>query len=599
MILWSIESPKSDGTITVCWVSSRWSLRWNRKIILAMIDNAGSGGNDRQIEVKHLAALGLLIFFLLIFGTWKLPLIGPDEPRYAEIGYAMAESGDWITPRLGGIEWFEKPAVTYWLAASGFKLLGRSEFAARLGIGLTGGLGVLLLYLVGTRLRSSRFGYQSGAVLASSGIWLGFSRVATFDLPLAVSMELALIAYLFWDRQTTARRQWLCWTIFSLGLGLAMLAKGLVGLVLPAAIVTLHALLTGSLRRLLHPGRLLLALVIFLATSSVWYGPMIARHGQTFIDEFFIAHHFQRYLTNQYRHPQPGWFFLVIAVAGCFPWIYPLLMRVARSLRRWRSFKDGQDGRLELFVWIWAIVPIIFFSFSVSKLPGYILPVFPALAMLIAWQLEDWMDEAVPSRGQLVSVLLTVTTIFMLGVMIGLRGANLIGLDKFSAFRLAGIGILVSVAFMLIWFLLNIRAAAGFLPFGFALIVMAIVNIVSPVLAERETLKSLGELATSLARPDERLVFYINSNHRINFYATELPLRDQKSYFVTIIDQAEIPRLIDKYGGESILVLAQRQWSSRLRDDGVVKVEVLGEQRGPVKCAPRCDMVLMRARKLP
>ncbi len=566
-----------------------------------MIDNAGQGGEDRQIEVKHLAALGLLIFFLFIFGTWKLPLIGPDEPRYAEIGYAMAQSGDWVTPRLGGIEWFEKPALTYWLAASGFKLFGRTEFAARIGIGLVGGLGVLLLYLVGTRLRSSRFGYLSGAVLASSGIWLGFSRVATFDLPLAVSMELALVAYLFWQRQETPRRQWLCWALFSFGLGLAMLAKGLVGLLLPAVIVTLHALLTGGfgrLLRLLHPGRLLAALTIFLATSSVWYGPMLARHGQAFIDEFFIAHHFQRYLTNQYRHPQPVWFFLIIAIAGCFPWIFPLLQRVATTVRGWRRLRATEEGRFELFVWLWAVVPIAFFSFSVSKLPGYILPVFPALAMLIARQLEDWMAEERPSLGQIVGVMLTIATIFIVSVVIGLRGANLIGLDKFSAFRLAGIGVLVAVAYLMIWFLLSIRAAAGFLPFGLAVIVMAVANIVSPVLAERETLKSLGELATSVAKPGERLVFYINSNHRINFYATELPLRDQKSYFVTVIDQAEIPKLIDRYGGQSILVLAQRQWSRRLQEDGVVRVEMLGEQRGPVKCSPRCDMVLMRARQM-
>ncbi|MFZ4983885.1 MAG: ArnT family glycosyltransferase [Blastocatellia bacterium] len=557
----------------------------------------GTPGAARGVQLSHLAALGLLIFFLLIFGTWKLPLIGPDEPRYAEIGRTMALTGDWITPRLGGIDWFEKPALTYWLVAVGFKLLGSSEFAARVGVGVTGAFGVLLLYFAGIRLRSARFGYLSGSVLASCGIWFGFSRVATFDLPLAVTIELALLAGLFQARERHSRPQWRWWMLFSFALGLAMLAKGLVGLLLPSAIVGLHALLTGGLRRLLHPGKLIVGLVIFTAVSSLWYGPMLVRHGQTFIDEFFIAHHFQRYLTNQYRHPQPAWFFIAIAVGGSFPWICPLLARGLDAIRNWRRLTVDEDGRVELYLWLWVLIPILFFSFSVSKLPGYILPVFPALAMIIARQLEDWWDESVPSRSQVVSVVLTAVMIFVLAVIIGLRGAGLLGLDKFSAFRLAGFGVLIALCSVVIWFLLNIRAVTRFLPFGFALLVVAIVNIVTPVLAERETLKSLGELATRAAHPGERLVFYINSNHRINFYATALPLRDSKSYFVTVIDQAEIPGLIDRHGGESILVLAQREWSRLLEKSVFVRVDVLGEQRGPVKCSPKCDLVLLRARK--
>jgi 4-amino-4-deoxy-L-arabinose transferase-like glycosyltransferase len=560
-----------------------------------MSDNVVVDGAGRRIELNHLAALGLLSFFLLIFGTWKLPLIGPDEPRYAEIGRSMARTGDWITPRLGGIEWFEKPALTYWLAGAGFSLLGDSEFAGRIGIGLTGTLGVLLLYVAGTRLRSARFGYLSASVLASSGIWLGFSRVATFDLPLAVAMELALLAWLLHDQESSPRRRALYWGLFSLALGLAMLAKGLVGILLPALIIGGYAVLTGSLKRQLAPGRLLAALAIFLATSSLWYGPMLARHGQKFIDEFFIAHHFQRYLTNQYRHPQPFWFFFFVAIAGCFPWIFPLMGRIGGLGRRWRSLVGAE--RFELFVWLWAVIPILFFSFSGSKLPGYILPVFPALAMLIARQLEDWWDELTPSRAQLASVILTMAAMFVVAVVIGVRGASLLGLDKFAAFRLAGVGILVAFIYMVVWFLLHIRAATRFLPFGFAFVMVAVVNIVSPVLAERETLKSIGELATRLARPGERLVFHINSNHRINFYATDLPLRDDKSYFVTVIDPAEIPPLIDRYGGQSMLILSQREWSAGVAGNTALRVAVLGEQRGPVKCSPKCDMILLRAEK--
>ena len=564
---------------------------------MAQVETRLTIDQPKKIELSHLAALGLLSLGLIFWGLGRLPLIGPDEPRYAEIARAMFATGDWVTPRLGGIDWFEKPALTYWLSAAGYSLLGVSEFAARFGIALLGTLGALLLYLAGCRLRSNRFGYLSASVLVSSGIWLGFSRVATFDLPLAATMEMALLAFILWEGRKPGRAKNLLWILFSFALGLAMLAKGLVGILLPSAVIGLYALIAGRWRELLRPAWLLSSIAIFLATISLWYGPMLARHGWTFIDEFFIAHHFQRYLTNQYRHPQPFYFFFFVAAAGCFPWSFPLLARIGGLWRRRRELLRVEAHRFELFVWLWALVPVLFFSFSGSKLPGYILPVFPALAMLIAMQLEDWWDEAKPSRAQIVSVLLTMGTMFLVAVVIGIRGAQLLGIDKFAAFRLAGMGVLVAVIYLVIWFLLHLRAATRFLPFGFAVVMVAIVNLVSPALAERETLKALGELATHQAQPGERLVFFINFNHRINFYATELPLRNSKSDFVTAMDPAEIPLLIDRYGGQSMLVLAQREWSDGLIQSPLLRIETLGEQRGAVKCSPKCDMILMRAFK--
>lgn len=538
-----------------------------------------------------LIALGVLSGLLLVHGLGRLPLIGPDEPRYADIARAMVATGDLITPRLAGLEWFEKPALTYWLAAVGYRLLGVSEFAARIGIVLWSVVGILAVYGMTTRLRSASYGYLSASVLVSCAIWVGFSRVATFDLPLAVSFTLALLCYLGWEQSGGIR--W--WAGLGVSLGLALLAKGLVGLLLPGGIILVYALLTGQWRPLLHPGRLLLGSGLMLAVASLWYGPMLARHGQHFIDEFFIAHHFQRYLTNQYRHPQPVYFFAVIGLVGCFPWNFPLLARLFGLGRRWRELR-AREGRFELFLWLWALAPIVFFSFSGSKLPGYILPAFPALLMLAALQLEEWEAEATPSRGQVGSVLATTVVLFLLGVGVALAGPGLLGLDKFTAYRLAAIGVLVAIVYLMIWFLLHLRAANRFLPFGFGVVMVAVVNLVTPVLAERETLKALGEQAVREARPGERLVFFLNSNHRLNFYATDLPLRDEKSYFVIAPSLESIPPLIERHGGESLLLLSQRQWSGALVESPLLRMERLGEQRGPIKCSPNCDLVLFRAR---
>jgi len=132
---------------------------------------------------------------MLFWRLGGLPFVGPDEPRYAEVAREMYLSGDWITPRLGGITWFEKPALLYWMSAIGYRLFGVSEFAARFGTALAGTLGAYGLYFFGRRLRSARFGYLSASTLLTTGVWVGFGRGASFDMFLAVTLELALIAF--------------------------------------------------------------------------------------------------------------------------------------------------------------------------------------------------------------------------------------------------------------------------------------------------------------------------------------------------------------------------------------------------------------------
>jgi 4-amino-4-deoxy-L-arabinose transferase-like glycosyltransferase len=558
------------------------------------IHNHPQSDGQKWSELKYIIALAALCALVNFYGLGSLPLIGPDEPRYAEVAREMYETGDWITPRLGGIKWFEKPALTYWLSAAGYKLFGLSEFAARFNIAVIASLGVLLIFFFGWRMRSSRFGYLSASVLVTCGLWPGFARGATFDLPLAVAISVGLLSFFWWESRDEPKGKNLWWWIFCFSLGLAVLAKGLVGIVLPVAIIGSYLLLAGRLKIVFRPLLLFVGALIFLAVASTWYWPVIARHGMEFIDEFFIAHHFQRYVSNRYKHPQPFYFFFLVAFAGSFPWSFFMASSAWAMLKKLRTKFDWEEDRFKVFLWLWVLAPIIFFSFSGSKLPGYILPVFPPIALLIGLELENWWADEEPRRMKLLAVA-TVFLIFGVALVVGLRGDSELGLEIFDSFTVATIAVMVAVVYLALWFLLSGRAATLFLPFGLAVVVATVVNIVFPVLGRGESLRELSLIARQMALPGERLVFYVNQDHGINFYATELPLRDERSELIVVATPEEVESLMRATGSRSILVASLERWANGVNETSSVKFQKLGEQKRNKSCSPECDWVLQRA----
>lgn len=495
----------------------------------------------------------------------------------------MLATGDWVTPRLGGIVWFEKPALTYWLSGIGYRLFGENEFGARVGIAFVASLGVLILYGFGRRRGSTEAGFGMAAVLATCGIWPGFARGATFDLPLSVAMELALLAFFLWDEERERPRNDLWFYLFAFGLGLALLAKGLVGLVLPAAIIGPYVLLTGGWRRWLRLRLLLLGGIVLLGTAAVWYGPVIAINGWAFIREFFIGHHFERYLTNKYRHPQPLYFFPMVVLAGSFPWTIYLIAGLGRSIRMGR---DLVADRLRLFALLWLLVPIVFFSLSESKLPGYILPVFPAVALLIGRDLPTFR----PWVGVMTGALIVLTGIAAL--FVGSRELGVSGPEARIMATLIALAALVYLGTLLLW---GIQGASRFLPVAMAMLIISVTHLLFPALAKRDSIKSLAILASQAAQPGERLVFFVNHDHGINFYATGLPLRDTKSELVTLVSPEEISLLAAGSRSRSLLVISRKRWMDGLTHADKLRAEVLGEQPLGARCSPDCDWVLLRA----
>jgi 4-amino-4-deoxy-L-arabinose transferase-like glycosyltransferase len=317
------------------------------------------------------------------FGTlgWR-DLITPDEGRYAELGRQMLASGDWITPRLNGILYFEKPALQYWATAVSFELFGMNAFAARLWPGLTGAFAVLALWWSARRVLGGRAAMYSACVLGSCVWWLGNSHFLSLDMGLSCFLTLALLG--FWlaqrDAATPADNRlgmWVAW----IAMALAVLSKGLIGIVLPGAALVAYSLVARDLgvwrRMRWGSGPLLFALV-----AAPWFVAVSARNPD-FAHFFFIHEHVERFLTTTHRRPGPWWYFFPILAIGLVPWITLLPGALALG---WRRMPGRFQGNRLLLVW--AVVIFAFFSVSSSKLSSYILPVFPALALLIGQHIQ-------------------------------------------------------------------------------------------------------------------------------------------------------------------------------------------------------------------
>jgi 4-amino-4-deoxy-L-arabinose transferase-like glycosyltransferase len=314
---------------------------------------AGHVGRSRQAQQKDADERPHHSAFIFLF-FWHLDgvgLIGPDEPRYASIGREMARSGDWITPRLWGDPWFEKPPLLYWMTAAGFTLGLGAEHAARLPVALLSCAFLAFFFLELRREFGVHAAAFATAVLGSSAAWLAYTRVAVTDLPLAATFSAAVLLCL----APTRRRLALAGAL----LGFAVLAKGLVPLILAIPLVW-------RLRR-----QVWIPAVTCLAVAAPWYGLVALRHGRAFVDEFFLEHHFGRFASEALRHEQPFWFFVPVLLAGLFPWT-PLAALV-------RTRGDARRRTLALVV----AFGFVFFSASRNKLPGYLLPLVPPAAALI------------------------------------------------------------------------------------------------------------------------------------------------------------------------------------------------------------------------
>lgn len=309
----------------------------------------------------------------------------PDEGRYAEIAREMVATGDWLTPRLNGFKYFEKPPLQYWATAALFSVFGESNLTARLWIASIGFLGGLWIWFVGWRLFGAYAGVNAFLVLTSSFMYVANAHFITLDMTLTVFMSVAVGALAIAQSKrghAALVRRWMLlgWA----ALGLAVLAKGPIGLVLPGAAVSLYVMWQRdwSLLRHLHLGA---GLATFLAVVAPWFIAVSIANPE-FPSFFFIHEHLQRYSTDVHRRDAPFYYFVPVLLVGGLPWLAAVTREITRPHFDWWP-KGGQGFEPERFLWIYAAFIVLFFSFSHSKLPPYILPAFPALALLVGRRL--------------------------------------------------------------------------------------------------------------------------------------------------------------------------------------------------------------------
>ena len=454
-------------------------------------------------------------------------LLEPDEGRYSEIPREMLETRDFVTPRLNYVKYFEKPVLHYWLTAASFAVFGRNEWASRFWPAVLGICGVLFTALLAARAGNIRSAFLSGLVLTTSLLFYASSHINITDMTLSFFLTVALGGF-YLGYSSGDRRFYL---LLYAGMALATLSKGLIGIVLPGAVIFCFMVATRDFRIPRHALTLPGVLLFFLLVVP-WFGVVCFRNPD-FFDFFFIREHFLRYTTTLHGRYEPAWFFIPILIAGFMPWTGFLAPALANALpSRLRDF--GKEKRDELYFLLWAVVVFAFFSFSRSKLIPYIVPCVPPLALLTGAYLDRLLREENPAWGRVGAISSTV--------LLALFGAALLGYATFGGRYPASLLLpyAAAPAFALLaaacaaFFLMRPRhrrnavVALCILSFLFCLSLKPLFGFLDARMSAREAAEMLrrharpGDVIAQYAEYDQGLPFYLKQRIVLVRYLGEL-----------------------------------------------------------------------------
>jgi 4-amino-4-deoxy-L-arabinose transferase-like glycosyltransferase len=475
-----------------------------------------------RTPLRFLAAI-LLAFFLYFFALTATGLITPDEPRYASIAREMARSGDWITPRLWGEPWFEKSALLYWMQAAAFRLGLNEDLAPRLPIALASVAFLIFFHWILRREFDDPAAAYSTVILATSAAWLAFSHIGVTDLPMSAAFAAAMLISLGWLER--GERRWL--PLAAALLGVAVLAKGLVPLVLAMPLAWMGR------RRLLDWFRPSV-IGAFAVVALPWYVLCFLRNGGPFLETFFWQQQFARFVTPERAHGQPFWYYLPVLVGALFPWI-PALVPIAR-----RSLYSDTRRR---FLLAWVLFGLLFFSASRNKLPGYILPLIPALAALAGIALVD----AKRSRWVLVA---TAALLVLLGPIAAILPAALAaGISRSTLPPFHWTWLLPALAAVAVWYLDRAGSRGAAIALLATAITVGAVGIELRAFPEIDRIASARPLWNAIAPIRDRVC--VASLHRslrygLNYYSVDpLPDCHQEPREIEITqDPGQPPRLV-------------------------------------------------------
>jgi 4-amino-4-deoxy-L-arabinose transferase-like glycosyltransferase len=478
---------------------------------------AGSWRSDLLI-----LTLGAAVLFGVMLGS--RPLSVPDEGRYVEIPREIVATGDWLTPRLNGVKYFEKPPLFYWFEAGLIELFGLSEWSVRLGPALFALFGCLAVWYAGSRMFGRSAGLLSTIVLATSTLYFALSRLITLDMPVTILLTAALLSFLLGTREERgSKRRMFFWGFYAFA-ALATLTKGLIGVVFPGMILFCWMLVTGEWR-ILRSMHLISGIAVFLIVASPWH-LLVGRANPEFFNFYFVREHFQRYLTKVHHHYKPFWFFLPILLGGMLPWSAFLVQAVRHSLPA--TWADRTQRKDTIFLLLWAGLIFLFFSASSSKLIPYLLPVLPPLALLLGNYLAD-ARKGVPVRGfgvglTALGVLAAVLIVLFLIVM--LRRPAVVP-QAFAPYGFIIVAVLTT-GIVLTRLLLRRDGRKGAIAAvtGTAVLFLVITGSAAPHLDKR-TIKPLALTLKPLLGPDDEVVAYRS-------YYQDLPVYLERR--ITVVD---------------------------------------------------------------
>ena len=521
--------------------------------------------------------------YLFIFKLGESSLWNMDEPIYGEVAKEVLKLGDWITLHFNYQPWFDKPPLYTWLTAITFRIFGCSEFTTRIWSALFGIGGVIAVYFLGKNIFNKRAGFLSGLILATNLQYIIQSRLALLDVPLSFFISLSILFFYLGDKIPNKRWYYLLSFIF---MALATLTKGPIGILLPALIIGLYLLLTGKFRQIKRM-MLFRGIIIYLGIASPWYIIELIRYGDTFINNFFLQRTIARFLTPFEGHTGPVYYFIPVLFLGFFPWssFLPCSFVHLISFRKWRNNEEREKS---LLILLWFSVVFLFFSSAKSKLPGYILPLYPAASLSVGKLWDDFLSQKGKhhNKGMIASFALFFILLIILFFVIILIARptfpveyELFGQDiilmiigliigggiSFSAFfykkPALSLGMMIGTMCFLIWILTGqvLPKTEFFKPTKF------LANKLTSVLQPGERIGDYPSSEKKFMTFNPSLIYYSNSpvvgiedeDHLIIFLSSEKRvycLMSEKNYNKVKGKLQKIPvHILDRKGGEVLL----------------------------------------------
>jgi 4-amino-4-deoxy-L-arabinose transferase-like glycosyltransferase len=534
-----------------------------------------------RLQTYYLPVLVALFLFLSFYRLASVTLFDVDEAVFAEATKEMVNDGNWITPTYNGVNRYDKPILFYWLMAASYKVFGIDEFGARFPSALTGFLLCLAVFLFGRRMGNARTGIYSSVALSLSLFYFVYSHAAVTDMVLTLFITLSLFSFFLSTGKRAgsnpaANRYLYGFYLFS---SLAFLTKGLIGIVFPFAIAMTYMYVKermSGVRRVFS----LKGFILFFLVSGPWYGAELAVNGREFIRLFIIKHHFMRYTEVISGHRGPIFYYIPVLIIGLFPWIVFLPGGIRNALKSSRNplvaptvagpggarnvSADGLDRSAMLLAFIWLLFVFVFFSFSTTKLPNYVLPAVPAACLLIGSGMSERWG---PWKRYEYAFLACLSVLLGAAFIISIRYLSKLGINE-TGWVLVAAAIMIVMAGYGLYAALRKKesgSAVGILMLAFLMVLsVEALPLVNGYMQGALHKYSLYAKET-LPRGEKVIVYRIN-NPSIVFYSDH-EVRE-------VGDPGELAPLLK--GGRRLLVIAKTSDLGSLRNTGLALKEKNG-----------------------